>query len=704
MAEDLSGQGLVTGVTGGSTTSNFAVSFTRGSIKYDSPFLDMTSTFLPKTIKSLIAFIASFVLGDGVVSQCVNKLSEYPITDIIYGDEDKPANLDKDKTTDKWKRLFEKHLKITRVMKQAGMDYHAYGNSVMSIHFPFKRLLECPRCKTQHTAEGLNAAFKDFKFHAKCINKGCDYNGAMDAKDVPSQELSRTSIISWDIMFLDIKYNSITGEHFYYYTIPPDIVAAVRSGDMDIISSLRLEVIDAVRRRKQLKLMVDNVFHLKRPGPQYLIPAQRGWGIPAIMPVLKDIFHIKVLKKGNEMIAFDHIVPLRILFPIASGDVSPHAVMNLGNWRTKIETEIRKWRADPNYVSIVPLPLGMQNFSGDAKLLMLTQEIKLIEDDVITGIGMIPEIIRGGASWSGSNVSLRVVENTFLNHRTSMIEFMDWVKEKCSSYFDMPTIDIKMADFKMADDLQKKQMMMQDAMGDPSTSLGSRTTMQKELGLDPEKEHKLKENELKRMIEMKVKAAEGEAEAAGSAMVINAMFAADAELSNRSKAEQNDREYQATREQMSQEGKMVNAEGVAVEAQGLEAKKGYQPGTISIPNLIMIVTSRFARLAELDPNEFKIRMLAMKNSTPSLYQEVYGNLKEMNVILADTMPDLETIQKYTPGQIPSASQGDIYGEQQPGPAEAGADTGIVAEPEQRPLSTQPPLPEQRPPRSPSAGI
>jgi len=69
---------------------------------------------------------------------------------------------------------------------------------------------------------------------------------------------------------------------------------------------------------------------------------------------------------------------------------------------------------------------------------------------------------------------------------------------------------------------------------------------------------------------------------------------------------------------------------------------------------------------------------------------VYANLKEMNVIIADTIPDMATIQKYTPGQIPSAMQGDTYGEQPPGPAEEGLD--IAA------------LPEQRPPRSPSAGI
>ena len=681
---DLSGQGLVTNATGTSSGSS-QVSFTRGSMKYDSPFLDMTSTFLPKTIKSLITFIASFVLGDGIVSQCINKLSEYPITDIIYGDEDKPAQLEDDKTVKKWKKLFEQHLKITRVLKQSGMDYYSYGNSVVSVHFPFKRMLKCPTCGTEHTAEGLNASFKNFKFSARCISKNCKYDGEMKARDMNSQEMSKTSIVSWDLVLIDIKYNSITDDHFFYYSIPPNIAAAVRQGDMDIISSLRLEVIDAVKKRKQLKLMSDNVFHFKRPGPQYIIPGERGWGIPAVMPVLKDIFHNRVLKKGNEMIAFDHIVPLRILFPMAQGDVSPHAIMNLGSWRTKVEDEIRKWRADPNYVTIVPLPMGMQNFSGDAKLLMLTQEVKMVEDDIITGIGMIPDIIRGGASWSGSNVSLRVIENTFLNHRNDMLEFMDWLKEKISVYFKMPMIDIKMSDFKMADDLQKKEMMMRDSVGDPASSLISRTTMQKELGFEPEKEYKLKEQELKRMIELKIKSAEGEAEASGSAGVVSAMFSADAELANRSKIEQNDRDYQASKEQALAEQQQENADGVAQETDYMEQQNGIAPQTISIPNLIMSLTSRFSRLAEVNPEEFKIRMLNMKNSTPSLYQEVYANLKEMNVILADTKPDLEMAQKYTPGQLPSNTQGDTYGEQPPGPAEAGADIK--------------PIPEQRSPRS-----
>jgi len=244
----------------------------------------------------------------------------------------------------------------------------------------------------------------------------------------------------------------------------------------------------------------------------------------------------------------------------------------------------------------------------------------------------------------------------------------------------------------MADDLKKKEMMMKNAGEDPATSLISRTTMQKELGLDPNKEYNLKEQELKHMIELKVKSAEGEAEAQGTATVINAMYMADAELANRSKSEKNEREFQEEREKALADQKSMNAEGVAQETEQISSQKGIDATKISIPNLIMTVTSRFARLAEINPNEFKVRMLAMKNSMPSLFLEVVNNLKEMNVILADTTPDLETVQKYTPGQIPSAAQGDTYSEEPPSPAEAGADPSVSA------------LPEQRPPRGPSTQI
>lgn len=690
-APDLSGGGLITNITAGDAGANTKIAFTRGSLKYDSPFLDMTSSFIPRTIKAILRFVAAYVVGDGLVSACINKLSEYPITKLIYGDKDKQL-LEKDKTIEYWENVLEKKLKIVRSMKQAGMDYYAYGNSLVSINYPFKRILTCPRCRAEHSANAVKAKLKNFEFHATCMEKKCGYTGKMKAEDRPTKEIDKLNLVHWDIMNIDIKYNGITGDHFYFYTIPADLANAIRRGDNDIIKGTRIEVIEAIRKRKQLKLMGDNIYHFKRPAPQYIIPAERGWGIPVVMPIMKDIFHNRILKKGNEMIAFDHIAPLRILFPQGTGDVSPHAVMNLSGWRTKIEGELQKWRVDPNYISIVPIPLGMENLGGDAKILMVTQEIKATEDNMITGLGIIPEIVRGGASWSGSNVSLRVVENTFLNHRNDMHDFLDWVVDKVSVYLDKPKISVRMADFKMADDLEKKKLMIQSTQGGASAALVSRTTAIKELGFDPIEEYDNKKEELKRILELQIKEAEGNAEAQGAATLINAMYGADAQMEGQARIEEHERTNQAKRDEDNAKASDQNAQGVQGEVQALSQQSQQNPNMISIPNLILVLTQRFARLASIDRGEFKIRMLAMKNATPSLYQEIFSNLKEMNLIEADVAPDMATVAKTTPGQVPDNMQGGVYAAAAPGASETGASVPAQA------------LPEQRPPRSLQAPI
>ena len=698
--ESMSGSALITPMAGGgSDGGTTAIAFNRGSIKYDSPFLDMTSTFLPKTIKSILKFVSQHIMSDGFVAQCITKMSEYPITDLIYSDIDNKLIIKDDRTVDKWKEILEKGMKLIRCLKQAGMDYYGYGNSVSSINYPFKRILICPRCGTKHTADGLSYKFKNFQFEADCASKDCKFSGVMEAKDIATKEVKKFSIVFWGLNELDIKYNPITGDHFYYVSIPTDMANAVRRGDKDIINSTRLEVIHAISKKKQLKLMPDNVFHLKRAAPQYLISSERGWGIPAVMPVMKEVFHCKILKKGNEMIAFDHIVPFRVLYPNAVGDVSPHATINLSKWKTKIEEEIRKWRADPNYISIMPIPLGVENLSGDAKMLNVTPELRAVQDEVITGMGIIPEIIRGGASWSGSNVSLRVVENTFLNHRADMQEFIEFIIDNVSRYMDIPKISVKMSDFKMADDLAKKQLMVQAGSGPAESKFISRDTVTKELGFDPVKEYDTIKKELDKTIELRIREAEGNAEAQGSSGIINALYSADAQIENQTRMETNQREGQQKRDGFIAQQKDSNSAAVMEEATNLAQSKGVDPNVISIPNLILTLTNRFARLARVDVDEFKFRMLVMKNSTPMLYGEIYNNLKEMNLIEADTMPNLALAQKYTPGEMPTYTQGDTTAEETPTPIEQGAAATPNLE-----IGTGGTLPEVAPPRGGTTSI
>ena len=180
------------------------------------------------------------VMGDGLVAQCVTKMAEYPITKLLYN-EDEKSSLKNDRTIDTWKYILEEKMKIVKSMKQGGMDYYAYGNSIISINYPFKRMLDCPRCGDTHSADALKYKFRGFAFYADCSKPKCGYKGKMKARDINTKESSRIGLVHWDLLYMDIKYNSISGDHFYFYTVPPDLAASIRRADMDMVGTTTID-------------------------------------------------------------------------------------------------------------------------------------------------------------------------------------------------------------------------------------------------------------------------------------------------------------------------------------------------------------------------------------------------------------------------------------------------------------------------------
>jgi hypothetical protein len=240
----------------------------------------------------------------------------------------------------------------------------------------------------------------------------------------------------------------------------------------------------------------------------------------------------------------------------------------------------------------------------------------------------------------------------------------------------------------MADDLNKKQLMVQSAQGNPSDSLISKTTVIKELGFDSDKEYENKQEELKKIMKLKSEEYTSNAEAQGSANVISALYTADANM--RGMKRQQTHEMMMQKEQDKEMQKMKEEAAPAAEQEAQQVSFGKK---ISLPNLILVLTERFAKLSQTDMNEFKIRMLSLKNSMPALYSEVFSNLKEMNLIEKDLNPNLDNLPEEAAGNIPSYNQGGVTADTPPSPAEAGASPKTINQ-----------APEQRPPRSSNSSI
>jgi hypothetical protein len=421
-------------------------------VNYPSPFFDIAHTYLPATVKQLFRWCRYYFLTNPLINATVCKMSEYPITDIVIDSPDEEVKR-------KWMEFFQEQLRFRSMQIECGLDYYAYGNSMNSLGMPFRKWLRCASCGFSERADKIRHmwVFTNYAFRLSCPK--CGYLGEAIPKDLYLRNAGDINIIRWNCEHVEVDYNDVTGKTKYFYTIPPTVRNDAMIGKKEAVEALPQIFIQAMREQKGVVFNEANFFHMKRAT---LAQQDRGWGTPLILPVLKDTFYLQLMKKAQEAILTEHIVPLRVLFPQAgSGSSDPYTTINLAEWREQVAMEIARWRLDPNYIPILPLPIGNQTIGGDGRALLLTQEIQAWSEHIIMGMGVPKEFLLGGMSYSGSNVSMRMLENQFLGHIQRQRQFANWIVKTVAAYMGWPEVKVHFKPFKMADDIQRKAFMFQ---------------------------------------------------------------------------------------------------------------------------------------------------------------------------------------------------------------------------------------------------
>jgi len=480
-AMSMGGVGAGGGLRFAATRGRINNGFNQG-VNYPSPFFDIAHTYLPTTVKSMFRWCRYYFLTNPIINATVFKLSEYPITEMMI---DHPET----RVAKKWKEYFEDHLNYRGYQIECGLDYNTYGNCLSSLSFPFKKYLTCSGCGHQAEAKRIRPhwVFTNFEYRLSCPR--CGHLGTAKAKDIYFKNESGVRVMRWSPEDVEISYSDLTGEYTYFYNIPPTVRNDVIIGKKDAVEKVPEVFIQALRQQKGVIFNPDMFFHLRRPT---LADQDRGWGIPLLLACLKDTFYLQIMKKAQEAILLEHIVPLRVLFPQAgSGTSDPYTTINLVDWRDHVATEIARWRMDQNYIPILPLPIGNQTIGGDGRALLMVQEMQTLSEQLINGMQVPLEFIKGGLSYAGTNISMRMLENQFIIYLARHQRMANWVMRQVADYMDWPMAKIRFKPFKMADDIQRKAYLFQlNQAGKVSD-----TTLLADSDLSQEKEDQIMERE-----------------------------------------------------------------------------------------------------------------------------------------------------------------------------------------------------------------
>ena len=586
------------------------------NFRYPSAWWDVAHMDLPSTVKSLFKWCRYHALANPLISAVVRKMSEYPITRVIL-DHDEPDGFQKQKA--RWEDLLYNCLDIHRFQVEAGLDYHAYGNCLVSIVYPFHKHLECRNCGFSKRIKRLKFRvdwdFSNWNYTLNCPR--CFHNGPCKVKDEWYHSYRDIKLIRWNPSDIDIDFNPITQRTRYYYRIPGRIRKRILTKHKGYLEEMPHSFVKSMKTKRPVELVDRNLYHFKAPTPS-LADNDAGWAYPPILPALKDSFYLQVLKKANEAIMLEHLVPLDILFPSTQdANASPYMMVNLADWKRRVELELKRWRWDPNYKPIMPLPVGHNRIGGDGRSLMPTQEIRVWSEHIISGMGAPQEFVFGGMSWTGSSVTLRMLENRFLNYREEHDRFLNhFLLPNVARFMNWKQPKAHMKAFKMADDLQSKQLLM---------SLNqlkkiSDKTLLAEFDKDALDELRLIEQELRRNLEI-------------------------AKLDSLYKAEiQGEMQQVQTKYQIEAQKKMMDAQQAAGQA-GLPQGMDAQPGPMGEEqagnqvNLIDYAEALAKRLSGM-PDEARAEYLhRMGTQSPRLAELVQQKMSVMAALEQQPLPE-----------------------------------------------------------------
>ena len=622
------------------------VTSTRRNLAYPSPFFDIGQHYIPRNIKEVFKWTKYHYISNSIVYPIVHKMAEYSVTGLTYST-----------TNESLESLLEQTIKIRSFLCSVHEDVMVYGNAFAIMHYPFVRYLKYKDKSFKASDIDYKIRFNsnEWEFYGILPGSKLKQEVVYTHEDIYVSNKNMFRLSKIDPLNIDIEYNSFNGERTYYYNIPNEDKKRIRSSKKVMLDTTPSIIFDAVAQNKNIILDKHFFYHFERPSIAGLWP---GWGTPSLVPVLKDIHYWSVMRKANEALALQHIVPLNVLFPMSNADVSPYQTINLDSWKKKLEEELLKWRRDQNYIPIMPIPVGTSQIGGQGKAFMVTQEADFVAKGIAAALGVPIEMIQGGMSWSGSSISLRVLENTFIKQREEDLEFINnFLVPRISKYFKIPKQTIGLKTFKMADDVQFQQIMvnlMQNGFMSRKRILDNF-----DVQYDEEIEQMKKEHAELSQIQFNDTLAEGEAASRAQFIQMRESVKAEHEIAKLRK--------ELANEQIQTENSNINT-------------------TMSAIDVAQKYASQLMSMPPESANQF---LMEMREKSPNLFKVVIQEMKNMQV-QARSEPQQQPQQQQqqeAPPQIQGVKPKKL-------PPVGGKQNGNMDK--DQPESE--PLPEKRPPR------
>lgn len=430
-----------------------------GASKYPNPFFDIASEYVPSDINQIFELCEYLMTTMAPFSAVSGRVVRYFLTEIVVEGEE-------DKDRDKFEEFLDKKLRLLETLGEIGDDYICYGNVFLSLFLPFDRVLICPHCQTQYHCDAISYQFKKGEFHGRCIK--CAKDVVFGHKDLRSPAIDRVRLIRWNPKSIKLRVHPISGRTEYYMELDPTLCAKIKEGNPFFLNDTPWSIIETALRPSEnlFKFREGSLFHL-RSGSLAGLPV-RGWGLPPMLPNFKLAYYIQLLRRYDEAITLDYIVPFRVLYPQAQSATNQDALslMNMSSFVGQMQHMVENHRMNLSDVQVAPFAIGYQMLGGEGKQLSPKDNIQLALDELFTAQGYPAELYKGSLSLQAAPVALRLFEKEWSHLVNGYDNIIEWIVTLVGRYFRWSDkVTAKLRPVTLADDLERKALLVQAAAG-----------------------------------------------------------------------------------------------------------------------------------------------------------------------------------------------------------------------------------------------
>jgi len=458
---------------------------------YPDPFLDIASLSIPNNFRSVLYWCEYIYSVFGTYRMAMERIISYFLTDIEIlntGDDERQ----------KWLKFLYGPLNILSEVQALMRDRMCYGNAFASLMVPFARWLTCkkPGCgfsvplKQVAQQPALHFEFSLPEFIFTC--PVCKHRGPAQVVDRPDDLESKIRIKRWSPHEIELLADPYTHQIAYLWRIPEDYKRQLRQGHLFYLERVPLPVLEAVAKNQMFRFHDDMIFHLKEPTLSGIV--NRGWGIPRILTNFRQIWYIQVLRRFNEAIALDYVIPFRVITPApATGSTGkggmptdPLLFYNGVDFRAQVQNMIRRRRRDPASLNVLPFPVQYQIFGADANHLAPRELLDQALETLLNDAGTPVELYNGTLQLQVAPVALRLFESVWCHLIHDTNRFLQWLVQQVAQVLSWEPAEARLRRISIADNLEKQMMAAQLMMSQQLSA----TTVLRDMGFDWQQEQK----------------------------------------------------------------------------------------------------------------------------------------------------------------------------------------------------------------------